>query len=423
MLEIVKKCSSSSHNKNISNYEKDKVPIEKFLKQGKSETDLYKTCEDCRIVDRKRGKKYEQKKKESIKNLLEKNELNSEFSICGYFSHESKSEYDRDKVPKKLFSRYPDDPDYTSNPYKNCIDCRKYERKKHEKVENKRSIKIVENHFYCSGCSKQRPLNELSEKIYGEGNNTRCIECQEKAKIYNKKHNKDLKTSYRKIQLEYILKYQASCQICKSIFLIPESGTNYCIELKTREENGDRCLDYKDKTYLVKDFLEKFVDLLELRILDFDHLSEKEQREKNLLLEEEIFIGKNGCVRSMNNEKEMRKEAKKCQILDCKCHIKVTISRELGIKCFTSNRRQKVEYVNNIKKKGCLICGFFEEEIIRFIEMDHINPDIKTDCLSHMVLYDNYSLKDVIDECKKCRPLCRFCHRIHSSWQIENGII
>jgi len=321
----MKRCNSLNHTAKNSIYERDKVPIENFLKPGKPETELYKTCIDCRIIDRAKGRKYEQNKKEKIKKMLEKGASEDQYSVCAYFSHDTISKHDRNKVPKNLFLRYPEEPDYIKNPYKNCIDCRKYERDIKKKCEQKRSLEKIEDHFYCSGCSKQKPLNEISKKVNGEGNNTRCIECQEKANEYNKRHNAELKLSYRKIQLEYILKNQASCEICRSIFLIPEPGTQNCVELKTREEDGNRYVEYKNKNYLVKNFLEEFKDLLELRILDFDHLSEEEQMNRKLLEEGEKFIGKKGCVRSMNNEKEMIKEAKKCQLVDCRCHIKITI--------------------------------------------------------------------------------------------------
>ena len=29
---------------------------------------------------------------------------------------------------------------------------------------------------------------------------------------------------------------------------------------------------------------------------------------------------------------------------------------------------------------------------------------------------------DLIKECKKTRPLCKFCHRIHTRWQRENNL-
>lgn len=414
-----KSCSSRDHKPRISVYEKEKVPIEKFLKPGKPNTDLYKMCEDCRVVQRGTRKITEQNKKEKIKKCLESQGTDDRYNVCPYLHHDTVSEHPRDKVPKILFSRYPDDPTYTHKPYKNCLDCRQHSRAKSVRGEKNRKLKIVpEGYFYCTGCRKHKPQSEISTKIIGTGNNTRCKECQEKDNAYNKRHNLELKESYRKIQLEYILKNQSSREICKSIFLMPEPGTQFCIELKTREENNERYLDYKNKTYLVKDFLDEFKNLLELRILDFDHLPENEQREG------ETYIPKKACVRSMHNEKDMRTEAKKCQLLDCKCHVKITVSRETTDKRYNSGRLKKMEYVNDIKREtGCIICGYLDEDLLRFIEMDHIDPDIKIDCVSHMVLYDNYTLADVIEECEKCRPLCRFCHRIHSSWQIEKGII
>ena len=41
-------------------------------------------------------------------------------------------------------------------------------------------------------------------------------------------------------------------------------------------------LEVKEKgiTYLVRTFLEKYIQLLDFRVIDFDHLTEKEQRER-----------------------------------------------------------------------------------------------------------------------------------------------
>jgi hypothetical protein len=37
-------------------------------------------------------------------------------------------------------------------------------------------------------------------------------------------------------------------------------------------------------------------------------------------------------------------------------------------------------------------------------------------------MYDKYSLQEVIDECKKCRILCMYCHIFHSQFQRKVGL-
>ncbi len=49
-----------------------------------------------------------------------------EYKSCTSQHGPSKSSYPRDKVPKKLFLKNPDDP--TSQEYKTCVDCREYKK-------------------------------------------------------------------------------------------------------------------------------------------------------------------------------------------------------------------------------------------------------------------------------------------------------
>lgn len=82
----------------------------------------------------------------------------------------------------------------------------------------------------------------------------------------------------------------------------------------------------------------------------------------------------------------------------------------------------KSKYVQTIKSEGCSVCGFSDINLLCYFEMDHIDPNQKKECISIMV-NDDYTLDDVIEECKKCRVLCRSCHRIHTDEQRQQGII
>ena len=42
--------------------------------------------------------------------------------------------------------------------------------------------------------------------------------------------------------------------------------------------------------------------------------------------------------------------------------------------------------------------------------------------ISKMCMDPGYSLDDVIQECNKCRVLCKHCHRIHTFRQIKAGL-
>jgi len=76
-----------------------------------------------------------------------------------------------------------------------------------------------------------------------------------------------------------------------------------------------------------------------------------------------------------------------------------------------------------IKNKGCSVCGFWDEKILRFFHFDHINPKDKIDAISNMVNYNVYTLEDVIKESLKTRIICAHCHAIHTSNQKEMGIL
>ena len=162
--------------------------------------------------------------------------------------------------------------------------------------------------------------------------------------------------------------------------------------------------------------------MLEFRIIELDHLTEEEQRERKIIGPKDSFIRKKSCVSECDNEYTMREEAKITQNLCCKCHVIVTMRREKGGNQYYGKILAKKNYVNSLKRKsGCEICGFLDENLLRYLEMDHIDPKQKINKIADMVQY-GYSLEELIEECKKCRVLCRFCHKIHTSEQRKQGI-
>ena len=153
---------------------------------------------------------------------------------------------------------------------------------------------------------------------------------------------------------------------------------------------------------MVKEFIEEYSDLLEYRVLDFDHLPTEDPSMKKL------------CAVSRAKTKEnMTIESLKCQLVDCKCHLIETIKREKGRKKYGEHLNKK-EYVDNIKKSGCSFCNYIPEKdcMLRFLHMDHIDRSTKIYNISNMVMDHKYSMEDLREELDKCRPLCLFCHRI-----------
>ena len=93
--------------------------------------------------------------------------------------------------------------------------------------------------------------------------------------------------------------------------------------------------------------------------------------------------------------------------------------REKGHISSNISVRQKSEYVTQLKiKVGCVLCGFSDEKMPRFLELDHLNPSDKLKAVSQMVIQHKYTMNDVREECKKCRVLFRkHCHIIHTCKQ------
>ena len=413
-------CGCPSHKSYGSKYPKERVPKSHFQKSDETPDDLFISCIDCRnyarrMVDKRKNKFLEMEKNENY---------DHNYKVCRSLFHDIKgiSEHPRDAVPISLFSsKYYKDSKTISN---SCIDCRtyKFERKKRYMKKSKQKAE-KEDKFYCYGCNRKLDLSEQSINKKGDLS-IYCVDCKEMKYMYAKEALKRMKEAYRKIQKEIMYKINSCCEMCNSIFIKPDEGTNCVIELPTYKKDEILYVDYKGKSYQTKEFLEKFEDLLEFRILEFDHLPEDEQRKRGIIGEDEDFIKKRKGVSSFQNEKDMRKESEITQMLCCKCHIIVTISREKGKKDRYGEEYDKYEYANFLKKeKGCEVCGFKDENLLRYLEFDHLDPKDKIMNVSNMTQDNNYSLNDLIEECEKCRILCRSCHKIHTEEQRKQGII
>ena len=404
-----KECTDKArHKRSGSRYSREKVPIENFNKaNGKG---LYSTCIDCR--------KERNRKKNELIEIHEKQE-DPNFGVCCSECHSDEiSKFPREKVPISMFSL-----GAKKGKSLECSDCREHHNELQKEARQKRKDVAKENdQFFCTHCNNIFDLNHRANNLDGRPSSV-CIECKEKMTGYNKKNYAIFRNILRTIKLEKIYESECSCQKCKSIFLEPEIGTNYQVELPTYEKDGKRYVDYKGETYLTTDFLKKFEDILELRTIDLDHLNEKEQRERGIIGPNDPYIKKRGKVSAMVDEESAREEAKITQNLCCKCHVIVTISREKGEGTYTHLYLEKENYVNSLRSKGCEICKFFDETILRYFEFDHKNPEEKLAIISDMIRKKEYSVEQLIEECKKCRVLCRACHRIHTSQQKKDGVI
>lgn len=406
--EAYKKCNGNFHSYLISSYPKDKVPSSMFQKPDSEE--YYETCMDCRTEGRR--KISELKKLADMKN-------NEKYRVCTTSCHEWISDHPFDNVPAYLFLSDPEDPE--SELLVNCKDCRDYIRINRKNYMERKAKTLVDGQILCL-CGDI--VNKEDISINDDGTeSTMCHYCKEDLS----KRRKKRREKYLDFVYNEILKSNCSCSLCKCIFLKPADGTRYAITLNTYEENGERLLKFKNETYKVSEFLLHNKDLLELLILEFDHLSEKEQRERGLLKADEIYEAKKGDLGSLN-KKDRTKEVKKTQLICCKCHVIETIKREIENrngepqKNKTPSEREKTEYINEIKKSGCSCCGFYDETLLRFLEFDHLNPLEKVAEICAMKMSLAYSLQDLIEEIKKCRILCRHCHKIHTAKQNKDGL-
>ena len=396
-------------------YPRDKVPIEHFYKSDKSNDNLYNICIGCRNEG---NLKTIERKEKRIQMHNELQKIEPEYGVCSSMHHNKNvSFYPRNKVPIEMFC------------YKNregtsteCVDCRDHHTEnttKNTKITNEKAEK--EGKVKCKRCRCKFKKEDMP--IGKRGNISKhCVACKELTRIYDAATANRRKQDLRSVKLEKIRSCGSSCQHCNKIFLVPLGDSICQRELLTYEENGERFVDYEGKTYSTKDFLIQFEDILELINIDFDHLSEEEQIERGIIGPEESGIKKKsnlGQIHSINGKKE---EAKITQNLCCKCHLEVTNERDKVGRVYPDWYIEKKNYVCKLKEKGCECCGFYDESLLSYLEFDHIDPKDKIACISLMMIKSKYTLEQLIEECKKCRILCRACHRIHTRWQKKQGL-
>jgi hypothetical protein len=406
-------CNYHSHHI-VSSYPQNHVPIENFFKNPEDRSFQYKNCQECRFYVTNGKNVANKERKEISENYRNDFSVNTEFLYCPGSHHNIKnvSIYPRDKVPSSMFQKYSDDFEDT---YENCSDCRAYSAIHNNiSIENKK-LSAREGEFYCEGCKNYKNETQRGIKMDGTPSKNRCSDC----KIKEKNRKLFMRQTLRDILYERFLNVGSCCQKCKSIFLKPSEGTFFARKLETYIVDKKIYVDHAGASYLSHDFLIKFKDCLEYRIIEMDHLTEEEQRERGILLDNEEYEAKISQVSACGSEKSMRRESKKCQVLCSICHVEETIRR---CENFYENN-EKQEYVNKLKmESGCSSCNY-KTNTPRILEMDHLDPKKKIRCISEMVQNGLFNLNDVIEECKKCRVLCRNCHRIHTDEQRKNGVI
>jgi len=341
--------------------------------------------------------------------------------IDGY--HTSASQYLRDRVPAEKFLSDPEDKN--SSYLKTCSDCRTHRKRINDAKREACLEKGNPDIFFCGTCVKERNIKDRAFTKRGNPSN-QCIKCQTVCNEWASLNKGKYRRALLNLKLEVIMKNECCCEVCKRIFLngdsiegLPTKSFETCII-------GDnvRVIIFNGKGYKSSEFIRLNPGLLQLDILDFDHLPEEEQRARGILMEGDPYIPKSGLVRRFKTDRGLRTEATKCQLVCKECHIKETIRREKGvIWASTNERKRRLEIVNELKRKGCTICGYKNEDLLRFLEFDHKDPKEKTFGIARAIIRNDVTIEDIVKECAKCRVLCGHCHRVHTRNQIEAGII
>lgn len=305
--------------------------------------------------------------------------------------------------------------------YKECWDCRKINRDHgKQRIKTRKLAAADSGMYFCTGCHKDYAPEEWAMNIDG----TPSILCKG-CKSGERDRSIKIRTHYRSIKFEFISKHGCSCQRCKCIFVFDEIE-NIVKKYVTYVEGDTEKKTYVSHngvSYEVSEFIREHKNILELDILQLDHLPETEQRARGLLAPEEVYQPKKANVSKLSSEASMRLEARKCQLLCAECHLVETIMRENeGDYMSTCSlvERAKRKQTDSMKLVGCSMCHYVNPDLLRFFHFDHLSPLTKAVEVSRMVKDKKYTMEDVLEECNKCRILCGHCHLIHTRDQRMN---
>jgi len=401
-------CTNENHIWCGSPYPKDKVPYKLFKDEKLNK--LYKHCQNCRNY---KNKNINLNKNKQRNNQKEQILNNNNFLPCICDSHDSLI-YPKDKVPRSLFIKNPNNPN--SSLTKFCLNCKNVKAKN---SKEKRQLLVIEAEkqglYYCQVCNNTINQDERANNLDGTLANN-CKRCQNKRnEIF-----KAMKIFFIELKFEYILNNQACCSLCHKIFIIIDN--KLCRFDTVLLEDNVRYLNFNNQIYKVSDFIVLYKDIIIHDILHFDHLTEAEQREKKLLTDDQVYEPKKRHVSQSGSKEKMRFEARKCQLVCGECHVMETMRREKGTKKVSQTHDKKMNYVNNLKKEGCYLCHYKNNELPRFFHFDHIEPFTKIANVSEMVHFGKYSFDHVVEEVKKCRIICLHCHMLHTKEQWQSDL-
>ncbi len=255
-----------------------------------------------------------------------------------------------------------------------CDDCRKHRA-------GKRNAKVAPANF-CGRCKERPKFEDRNE----------CRRCMK----YSDSNVKRTKEIHDRIKQERIAELGYCCEVCCKTFL--------------KKPAGEYGFDVVDSMKGVE------LDQIELRNLEFDHLTKEEQ-----LARGHYYGEKTRGVAGIKSYNTGKKESKKCQLTCLACHCKETIRRRDEARNGKKKRANPgKDYVNACKLEAaeCSLCGCFDETNLSYFHWDHIDPSKKIANVSRMVS-DSVPIPVISQEVQKCRLSCGFCDRIYSGEQYK----
>ncbi len=241
-----------------------------------------------------------------------------------------------------------------------------------------------------------------------------CIKCHESKKLIDEKK----RNARDNLKLDRILQNGYSCEVCQVLVLKPDSKDSVIVK-RVKTAHGFITID--GVTSRAREFVEANKELLEIRVLEWNHLSKVDFESR--YPGQQYVPKKKGGLGSGRFVNQL--ETTKCELICTLCHTKATIKDRGDVQRYRRNKRQKKALVEDEKRKigKCQLCECWYPDCLPYFEFDHVDTNSKVAAICDMVILRRYNANDVRRELLICRLLCRDCHRLHTNMQYDNGTI
>lgn len=115
---------------------------------------------------------------------------------------------------------------------------------------------------------------------------------------------------------------------------------------------------------------------------------------------------------------KLHSQCKNCESQAEKLRYAISTNRQQSVLDAVNNQKNRnIQIVEQAKQNGCQKCG---EKRLYLMEFHHINPQLKTNTIAHMI--KSSGEQALQEELKKCVCLCANCHREFHYFAKEKGI-